>query len=115
MDNKNRKIRQLASYLKTNPEDSFTKFALALELVKQNESTKARVLFESILRQDPEYLGVYYHLGKLYEQHGRIRDAKELFRRGIPIAEKQNNTRTKLELIDALENLNLELDNDITS
>lgn len=108
-DNK-QKIQRLARFLKKNPGDSFTKFALALELLKQEQVSRAQLLFESVLEQDPEYLGVYYHLGKLYEQIGRLNDARDLYETGIDIAVKQNHERTKIELQEALENLNIELD-----
>lgn len=106
MKSNQQKIRELAQSLQKNPDDSFIKFALALELLKIDDVTKARVLFESILKQDPDYLGVYYHLGKLYESEGRIEDAKKIFSDGLTIAEKQNNKRTELELKEALESLN---------
>jgi len=104
------KIKRLALNLKKNPKDSFSKFALALELLKRNQVSKAVVLFESILKQDPDYLGVYYHLGKLYQQMGNHQQAGELFTTGIDLAEKQQNSRTGLELAEALENLKIETD-----
>jgi tetratricopeptide (TPR) repeat protein len=103
------KIAKLAAFLKKNPTDSFSKFALALELLKLDEVSKSRVLFESILRQDPDYLGVYYHLGKLYEQLGLLQQAKRLYESGITVSIKQNNSRTESELKDALELLKIEL------
>ncbi len=110
MTKNHKKIRELAGFLKKNPEDSFTKFALALELLKLDEVSKARVLFESILKQDSEYLGVYYHLGKLYERTGRPGDAREMYTQGILVAERQNHERTLAELKEALELLNTEMD-----
>jgi Tfp pilus assembly protein PilF len=112
MSDNRQKIRKLAAFLKHNPDDSFTKFALALELLKLNEVSKARVLFESILEQDPAYLGVYYHLGKLYEQTGRLQDAANLFETGIDFARAQGNERTRAELAEALESVNTELNHD---
>lgn len=109
MTQPNEKIARLALYLKKNPDDSFSKFALALELLKQNEVTKSRVLFESILKQDPEYLGVYYHLGKLYEQIGFLQQAHDLYQQGIILAKNQNNAKTESELKDALELIKIEL------
>lgn len=115
MKSNNQKIRDLAASLKENPNDSFIKFALALELLKKDDVTKARILFESILKQDPDYVGVYYHLGKLYEQIGRPEDAQQMFTDGLGIARKQNDDRTTLELNEALESLNIELnDNSIS-
>ncbi|WP_234570623.1 tetratricopeptide repeat protein [Rhodohalobacter sp. 614A] len=114
MKNNNQKIRELAESLKKNPDDSFTKFALALELLKKDDVTKAKVLFESVLEQDPDYLGVYYHLGKLYERQSRFEEAKKLFTDGYKVAKEQQNERTALELKDALESLNFESNDDST-
>lgn len=112
MSESKNKIAKLAFYLKKNPTDSFSKFALALELLKQNEVSKARVLFESILEQDSNYLGVYYHLGKLYEQLEMLQQAKALYEKGIILAKQQKISRTEAELKDALELLKIELNYD---
>lgn len=112
MSSEQQKIKQLALNIKKNPNDSFSKFALALELLKREQVSKAILLFESILKQDPEYLGVYYHLGKLYQQTGNVQKAGELFNNGITLAEEQNNSRTKSELLEALETLKIETDYD---
>jgi Tfp pilus assembly protein PilF len=106
MPDNRKNIRRLAGFLQNNPNDIFTKFALALELLKAGESTKAKVLFESVLRQDPEYTGVYYHLGKLYQHTGRNEDAARLYRKGVEIADKQGKNRTKSELQEALAMIN---------
>lgn len=99
------KIRHFASLIKKNPADTFSKFALALELLKQEDVAKAQILFESILKQDPEYLGVYYHLGKLYESLDKADKAITMYEKGILISEKQQDRRTLSELREALINL----------
>ncbi len=108
MKDHNHHISRLAGFLKKNPDDIFSKFALALELLKINEVSKACILFESVLQQDVTYLGVYYHLGKLYQQTGRLEDARKLFSDGMKVATKQKNEKTRLELAEALEILNSE-------
>lgn len=104
------KIKQLARQIKHNPGDSFSKFALALEFRKQGEFKKARILFEDILKSDPDYVGVYYHLGKLYEALDRLDDAQSLYQKGITIASEQDEKRTEKELREALEQLNTEME-----
>lgn len=106
------KIKTLALQLKKDPADSFSKFALALELLKRNEVSKARILFESVLKQDPDYLGVYYHLGKLYESMGLYQEASRCYRDGIRIAEKQAHSRTLSELKEALQILKIEMNDE---
>jgi Tfp pilus assembly protein PilF len=103
------KIKQLARQIKNNPGDSFSKFALALEFQKEGEFKNARILFEDILSSDPDYVGVYYHLGKLYETLDRLNDAKELYEKGINVAGKQKETRTKKELNEALQQLEMQM------
>jgi len=104
------KIKQLARQIKNNPGDSFSKFALALEFRKEGDFKKARILFEDILSSDPDYVGVYYHLGKLYEALDRLKDARELYEQGINKADEQKETRTKKELGEALEQLKIEME-----
>lgn len=102
------RISELAKAIKEHPEDSFYKFALALEMLKIDEKTKARVLFESIKNSDPEYVGVYYHLAKLYEDMGETELATNTYRTGITVAIKLSDLKTKQELEAALVNLEFE-------
>ena len=104
------KIKQLARQIKHNPGDSFSKFALALEFRKKGEFKKARILFEDILSSDPDYVGVYYHLGKLYEALDRPDDAQILYKKGITIANEQDEERTEKELNEALQQLKMEME-----
>ena len=105
MSDNSDKIRRLASWISSNPGDSFSKFALALELLKNNQPDKTLVLFESIRRQDPEYAGLYYHLGKLYQAMDRLDDAESCFRDGLEITRRQEEPQMTTELDEALTQL----------
>lgn len=111
-DTSKKRIKQLVQYIKKNPEDTFSKFALALELLKQDELKKAQVLFESVQDQDPNYIGVYYHLGHLYLRQGRTDRAKETFQEGLRVARKASDTHSASELQEALLQLELEEEDD---
>jgi tetratricopeptide (TPR) repeat protein len=108
MSDSGSKIRKLATFVKENPNDSFSKFALALELLKNNQAEKALLLFESIYNKDPEYLGTYYHLGKLYQRLGRSDDAIRCFGEGIELAGQKQDQRTRSELKEALLEVEME-------
>lgn len=110
MGNTESKIKRLANNVKKDPDDSFSKFALALEFIKQDQWNKARILFESVRDNDPGYVGVYYHLGKLYEQLERPEDAAETYRKGIQVADNQDEERTVTELQEALEEVKFQLE-----
>jgi Tfp pilus assembly protein PilF len=104
------KISRLAKNIQKDPSDTFSKFALALELLKDDRVEKAQILFEAILKQDPDYLGVYYHLGKLYQSREMYNLAKEMFTDGVKVAQKKNESRTKSELSEALIQLQYEIE-----
>ncbi len=104
------KISKLAQQVKADPKDSFSKFALALELLKIDQEQKALSLFKNILQNEPDYVGVYYHLGKLYEQLGENNLALECYKDGITVATKLKDLHSKSELQGALINLEMEIE-----
>lgn len=109
-DQRNATIKTLARNIKANPDDSFSKFALALEFIKQENLQRAKLLFENIYHNDPEYVGVYYHLGKLYERMELYNEAQSVYNEGIEVAAKQKERRTKQEIQEALTQLEAEID-----
>jgi tetratricopeptide (TPR) repeat protein len=74
-----------------------------LEYSKLENSLKAIELMESILERDPEYLGAYYTLGRLYEKTGKAKEAILTYQKGMQIAKNQKNQKALGELNEALE------------
>ncbi|MEX0660416.1 MAG: tetratricopeptide repeat protein [Balneolaceae bacterium] len=112
MSDSTKNIQILAKNVQKDPTDLFSKFALALELLKKNDVDKARLLFESVLKQDSGYLGVYYHLGKLYQRLDMLDKAMQVFKDGVNQADKKNDPHSKSELLEAIEQLRYEFDTD---
>lgn len=106
----NSRIQTLAKAIKEHPKDSFYKFSLALEMLKIGETGKAKVLFENIADEDPDYVGVYYHLGKLYVELEQNEKALRTYIKGIEIADQQNDDHSKMELNSAKSDLEIEMD-----
>lgn len=106
----NSRAKQLAAYIKKNPGDSFSKFALALEFLKMDKVDKACILFEDVRNNDPGYVGVYYHLGSVYERLGRLQDARDTYEQGIRVASDRHDQRTVSELNEVLTELKFEMD-----
>ena len=102
---KNTRLEQLLSFLEEEPSDSFTRFALALEYLKYEDYQAAGEHFEYILQNEPGYLGVYYHLGKLMEHTGKPEQAETLYIKGIEQANQVSDTHAAKELREALEAL----------
>lgn len=104
------RIQTLAKAVKKHPEDSFYKFSLALEMLKIGEKSKAKVLFQDIAEKDPQYVGVYYHLGKLYVELQQNENALRTYTKGIEVADQQGDEHSKMELKSAKLDLEIEMD-----
>ena len=102
----NTRLENLKKYLSDDPKDSFLRYALAIELINQNEQEEAGRLLHELIEDDPDYLATYYQYGKLLEQIDNYQEAIEIYKVGLKIAEKQNNARTFKELKQAIESLN---------
>jgi len=102
------RINQLKSFLQEAPNDSFLNFALAKEYEKMGESDLAEKYYRHILKIEPEYIGMYYHLGKLLFNDHRLKEAHEIYTQGMNQAKQQNDQHALSELAGA----RLEIDED---
>ena len=99
------RIEKIQEQLQQTPSDNFLRHALALEFIKIENDKEARVLFESILKDSPEYVGSYYHLGKLLERNGETNLAIEWYEKGMMQAKALNDQHAYNELQAAYEDL----------
>lgn len=99
------RISKLQSYLEITPDDSFLKHALALEYVKEQNDSTARTLFEELLRANPQYIGSYYHLGKLLERSNDLEAAVACYRKGLGESKLAGDMHAYNELNAALHEL----------
>ena len=99
------RLQRLREMLAQQPTDSFLNHALALEEIKLGNDSSARSLFESILQRDPDYIGSYYHLGKLLERQGDESAAIDIYERGMEAAKKRGDHHALNELRGAYDNL----------
>ncbi len=95
------RIEKLLELLKTSPTDGFLQHALALEHIKSGNETEAQRLFEKLLGETPDYVGSYYHLGKLHERMGRVDQAISIYEKGMVEAKKAGDQHAYNELMAA--------------
>lgn len=96
------RLQTLLGYLEEDPSDPFTRFALAQEYRKRGQTEEATRYFEELVRDAPDYVGTYYHLGKLYQESGRTSDAIRIYESGIVVARELRDFHALSELQDAL-------------
>jgi Tfp pilus assembly protein PilF len=99
------RIERLKEFLRADPNDAFSKHALALEYIKLGDDASARLLFEEILQRDPAYVGSYYHLGRLLERTGEKDLAIRWLEKGMAAAKAADERRAYNELRSAYDEL----------
>jgi Tfp pilus assembly protein PilF len=99
------RISKLKEFLEANEKDSFIQHALALEYVKAGDDVEARKLFENLLQQNEDYIGTYYHLGKLLERNDEKQNALAWYERGMLKAKEVGDQHAYNELQAAYEDL----------
>ncbi len=101
------RIEKLKAFLVGSPGDSFLQHALALEYIKIGDDAEAKGLFERILKNDPAYVGSYYHLAKLLERQGDLSAAITTYETGMKQARKAGDNHAYNELQMAKEELEM--------
>src|SRR5262249_25103253 len=95
----------LEEFLAQDPDDSFSRYALALELEKEGDPDRALTELAEVIDRNPNYVGAYYHLGRLLSKAGRTDEARAIYERGLGVATSSDDRRTRSELQEALDEL----------
>lgn len=99
------RLDDMLGFLEQDPDDSFARYAVALELRSAGRIPEAIEQLEELRRRDPSYVATYYQLGEILAQSGSIDRADEAFRAGIEVARAVGDTHTRSELEAALDEL----------
>ena len=95
----------LEQFVREDPSDSFSRYALALELEKTGETGAAIEQLQEVLRRDESYVAGYYHLGRLLARSGRVDDARRVYTKGVDVAGAAGDAKTASEIREALDQL----------
>lgn len=100
-----KRIAHLREILAQDPGDSFSRYALALESAGMGNAGEAVSLLEDLLARDPTYIPAYQQLGSFYSQAHRSEEAAAILKRGIELAQQQNDHHAQSEMQEALDDL----------
>jgi len=106
------RLQKLLEFLSDNPGDSFLQYAIALEYIKRGDAAAGCKYFEGLVKNDPEYVGTYYHLARLYKKMGEKIKAEDCYKQGIAVATKINDGHALSELKNAYTNFQMGIDDD---
>ncbi|RZJ64624.1 MAG: tetratricopeptide repeat protein, partial [Flavobacterium sp.] len=64
----------------------------------QNDGKTALKYYLQLTEKHPDYVGTYYHLGKLYEKMGNKEEAINIYQSGMTAARKKRDMHALSEL-----------------
>lgn len=99
--------QQLLELHAASPEDAFILFALAKECENAGDNASALEHYIQLQELHPGYIGLYYHLGKLYELLDDENRAAEVYRAGIELGKNTGDRHATSELMGALANIGI--------
>lgn len=92
------RLNKLMEFLESDPNDPFILYALATEYNVQNDVEKALSYYLQLIDKHPDYVGTYYHLGKLYEKQQLSERAIQIYKDGMVAARRKNDNHAFSEL-----------------
>jgi tetratricopeptide (TPR) repeat protein len=94
----------LEETLRHDPENTFARYGLALELAK-TEPVAAWTHFEYLLLHHPQYAATYYQAGMFLMNQERREEARKVLAEGVVVTGRQGNQHAQAELQTALNDL----------
>ena len=94
----NTRLAKLLEFLENDPNDSFILYALATEYNTLNDTEKAFMYYLKLVNDHPDYVGTYYHLGKLHEKESEKEKAIEIYQKGMLAARAKRDMHSLSEL-----------------
>ena len=95
------RLDQLFDLLKSQPNEPFLLFAIAKEYEKAGDIDMALDYYLKLKETTPQYVGTYYHLGKLYERLEQPEAAFLTYKTGMVVAKKEGDMHAFSELSGA--------------
>jgi tetratricopeptide (TPR) repeat protein len=93
----------LKSMVAQNPNDSFSRYGLAMEYRSGGDLEAAIREFRALIEVNPNYGYAYFHGGQTLERLGRLEEAAELYRQGIEAAIRSGDQHARSEIQGALD------------
>ena len=107
MTTTSQRLDLLLGILKETPTDSFVIFAIAKEYENIGNKNEAIKYYQKLYQLDPNYVGLYFHWGKLHEEINDSGKAIEIYSMGIEVASLQKDGHAERELRAAKYNCEL--------
>lgn len=99
------KIAGLKEILTLDPQNSFARYGLAMELAGQGQTEAALAEFATLLENDPAYTAGYFMAAQTLASAGRTPEAIDRLKAGILSAKRSGNHHALSEMQAMLDEL----------
>jgi tetratricopeptide (TPR) repeat protein len=97
------RLEVLKNMVAQNPNDSFSRYGLAMEYANSGDLERAIEEYQALLAVNANYSAAYYHGGQTLEKLGRREEARTIYRQGIEAATRIGDLHTRSEIQAALD------------
>jgi Flp pilus assembly protein TadD len=99
------RLEILKDMVAKSPNDSRTRYMLAMELRNTGALEGAVKEFQTLLASDASFGYAYFHCGQILEKLGQMVEARTLYTQGIAAATRSGDEKARSELEGALKAL----------
>jgi len=96
------RLETLKKFIESRPSDPFPRYGLAQEYKNAGQLAEARVEFETLMREHPDYTAAYLHAGNVVLALGERDEARAIFERGVEVCRRRGDGHAMSELEGAL-------------
>ena len=97
--------QKIEAMLADDPNDTFLRYSLAMELDKEAEHDRSLELLGGLMRDAPPYVPAFFMAGQQLVRLDRVAEARSALREGIEEARRQGNGHAAGEMSEFLSSL----------
>lgn len=97
------RLEILKSMVALKPNDSFSRYGLAMEYRNGGDLEGAVREFRELMAVNPDYSPAYFHGGQTLEKLGRLEEARELYQQGVEVTTRNRDEHARSEMQAALD------------
>jgi hypothetical protein len=104
-DQKKTRRQMLEEFVAKKPDDSFSRYGLAMECMNNGDPAAADTHFRGLLERNADYIPAYLMYGQMLARESRIEEAKHVLSDGMVAAAKKHDDHARSEMETLLNEL----------
>lgn len=97
-DQKKTRRQKLEEFVAQNPKDTFSRYGLALECLKDGDKAGAETQFRSLIENQADYVPAFQMYAQMLAQDERRAEARAILTAGIAAATRVGNAHARSEM-----------------